>query len=71
MSAEYIESEIPKGDQRTGLLEVLAGGPRVPFVFIVVHSEGDGIGIKADTGGGITSSAEVKKILELALQAMP
>jgi hypothetical protein len=66
---EYNETEIPVGDLRNDLLNRVAEGQ--PWLMLVVHSEGDGIGIKAETGGGIRDAAMVKKVLKMALEAMP
>jgi hypothetical protein len=69
MTAEYVETEVPADDLRNQIIEEIAGGH--PWVLLVAVPDGDGIGIKAETGGGITNAAIVRKLLRLALDGIP
>lgn len=68
-AVEYIESErILSKEDGDALLAMSQG---CPYLFLWVHHEGDGLGIKIETGGGVHDSAMVRKILRMALEAIP
>ena len=69
-AAEFIQTIVDEDDPETGILDAVAGGR--PWAFLVARSDGpDGLGIEASVGGGIVDVALFRKLLTLALDALP
>lgn len=65
----YEETHLEEDDLESAVLAAVANGQ--PFLFLVDTGEGEGLGIKATTGGGITDVGMVRNMLELTLKALP
>jgi hypothetical protein len=67
---EYSEVEIDPGeDVLQDACHGLARGK--PWVFLVVRSDGDGVAMQINVGGGIANAAMLRRVLTLALDAIP
>ena len=66
---KYVETYAEQDDRSLDILTAMAGGN--PFAFLVLSDHGDGVKVSCSVGGGIVSGAELRKVLQLALDGIP
>lgn len=66
---EYKETQVPDGDTRNDVLELLASGK--PWAFIIAGGKGKDLDLSVEVGGGIADAATLRNLLDKTLRALP
>jgi hypothetical protein len=68
---ERTVTDVPAGDTRNDVLELLADGN--PWVFVYAHDlpVSEGFGLKVEVGGGVHDTRTIRSLLNKTLAALP